>query len=754
MSFLAKLRVAIAAVLAVATAVLPGAAQAAGPPSITDTWVSGVGAVVGDLRAEIDTAEATTTYHFSYLTEAAYQANVNAAKDPFAGAARAPLAGTPSIPAASVPQAVLQHVALFQAATTYRYRVVAKNAEGETKGPTKALSTRAATGGSLVLPDNRAWELVSPANKGGGQVDPPESIAGGGVLQAAANGDAFSFSSIASFGDGGGAAPGSQYLATRGSGGWGSDNLTAPLVSAGYPDSGQGVPYRLFSSDLNLGLLSNGQHCRGGASGCMVPNPPPLGSGAVAGYRNFYLRSGGGYEALLSGSSIPALSPADFEVGFAGATPDLSQIVLSTCAALSAEAVEVPDGDGCDEAKPNLYLWSGGGLKALNLLPAQSQSAPGADLAAQSGAISADGSRVYWTLAGNLYLRDGSLTKQVDSSLGGGGTFETASADGSVAYFTKAGHLYRFVAATEALTDLTPGGGVLGVLGASADGTYLYHLTTSGLFLLHGALTKVADGADPSNYPPTTGTARVAPNGKTLAFVSSESITGYDNDGNAEVYRYDAVAEKLICASCNPTGSRPFGPSSIPGALANGEGPEATRAYKPRVLSSDGRRLFFDSADSLVAQDSDERRDVYQWEAQGSGSCQAASGCISLLSGGRRDGGSFLDASVDGSSAFFLTADSLIAKDSGSLDVYVARIGGGFSEAVPPVPCNGDECQGPAPGPEDPLPGTATLRGPGNPPLVFAKEKPQKKPGKRKRGKGKGKKGKTKGSKTNRGGRR
>jgi hypothetical protein len=335
------------------------------------------------------------------------------------------------------------------------------------------------------------------------------------------------------------------------------------------------------------------------------------------------------------------------------------------------------------------------------------------------------------------------VTKQVDASLGGGGTFETASADGSTAFFTKAGHLYRFLASTAAVTDLTPGGEVLGVLGASADAGRVYYLTSSGLRLFsQGSSSQIAAGADAVNYPPASGAARVSADGRIIAFLSSASLTGYDNNGKSEVYRYDAAGNQLTCVSCDPTGERAEGPATIPAAIRNGEGPDATRVYKPRAMSADGSRVFFDTPDSLVVQDTDERPDVYQWEVQGAGSCQAAGGCISLISGGRVAGGSFADASADGSSVFFLTADSLVARDPAAIDLYVARVGGGFPELPLVAPCNGDECQGPAPAPEDPRPGTTGLEAVPNPPLKYVRERA--KPGKRKGKKGKAKRGKGK----------
>src|SRR6185312_9914602 len=111
--------------------------------------------------------------------------------------------------------------------------------------------------------------------------------------------------------------------------------------------------------------------------------------------RNYYLRSAAGaFTGLLSSADVAGL-PLDsshFELSFAGATPDLTHVILSTCAKLTADATEVAGTGGeCDPSKPNLYEWSGGGLTLINLLPGESTGTPGASLAAQSGAISANG---------------------------------------------------------------------------------------------------------------------------------------------------------------------------------------------------------------------------------------------------------------------------------------------------------------------------------------------------------------------------
>lgn len=741
--------------LVVAAALLGALAPSAagsGPPVVGGTWASAVQSSTARLSAEVIPNGLASSYHFDYITQAAYAANLNASKEGFSGASRAPAGADANLGSGSIPVTVQQLLSVLQPSVAYRYRVVAKNAEGTTTGASFAFSTQG-TGGVALLPDSRGWEMVSPVEKNGGQVAQPGTIAGGGVLHAAASGDSVTYGSTASFASGAqGAPPASQYLSRRGVDGWMTGNITVPIVSGSFGIEDEGVPYQLFSGDLARGLLLNGEHCRDSAGGCAVANPPLAGTDAPAGYQNYYSRdtASGLFEALLGDSDIAGLSlgPADFDLRLTGGSPDLRHLVLSTCASLTADATEIPLGTGCDPLAQNLYGWtSGAALTLLNILPAQSLGHPRAVLAAQSLAVSSDGSRVYWSdlATGNLYLRAGSQTKQVDAAAGGAGVFQTASADGSIAFFTKAGHLWRYSAATEAAADLTPAGGVEGVLGTSGDGSRVYYLSAAGLFLWDGATTEVAATADASNYPPTTGTARLSDDGAKLLFLASASLTGYDNtdlnsgEADSQIYLYDAPTAQLRCLSCNPTGGRPIGPSTIPGAIANGTAAGSIDSYKPRAMVANGRRVFFDSDDSLVLTDTNKDTDVYQWETQGEGSCARPGGCLSLISSGRStDGASFVDAATDGDDAFFLTDGSLVAGDPGGVDLYDARIGGGFPVAPTPIACQGDLCQAVPPVPVDPT--LTTLQpGAGNPPVSYKKfgkhRKKHRKHGKRNSGK-------------------
>jgi hypothetical protein len=94
---------------------------------------------------------------------------------------------------------------------------------------------------------------------------------------------------------------------------------------------------------------------------------------------------------------------------------------------------------------------------------------------------------------------------------------------------------------------------------------------------------------------------------------------------------------------------------------------------------------------------------------------------VQLISAGRSaQPSTFIDASADGSSAFFLTDESLLPTDPGSTDIYLARSGGGFPSPPSGIPCDGDACQALPGAPDDPTPGTQ-VPGSGNPPVHFPK---------------------------------
>jgi hypothetical protein len=669
----------MAAAVVVAALLWPVSAKAAAP-QVKATWATEVTASSFRARGTIATEGLTTSYRFDYISAAAYNANVGAGQPGFSGAQSMPIGGEAKLFGSATDQEASQRVGGLAAGTSYRFRLAAKSSGGESFGPTRTVTTQEASP-VFGLPEGRGWEMVSPIDKNGGGVAGRGELFGGGDFQAAAQGGSITYGSASSFGGAAGAPGASQYISVRAAGGWTTANVTMPTTAGAFDPDPDGTPYRLFSTDLDTALALVQPHAF----------------------------------QLLSMTPAPSLirSLATPDLRFAGATEALSGVVFATCAALTSDAIEAPGSDGCDPAYPNLYLQDAAGLHLVNLAPGDLTGTPGAGLAAPAGAVSSDGSRVYWVdQSGALFLRDGSRSLLVDSA----GVFQAASSDGSVAYFTKASHLYRYSLAAESSSDLTPGGGVQGVLGTSRTGGYAYYVDGSGVKLWHsGTTVAVAVAADPSSYPPATGTARVSADGTRLAFLSSDPLTGYDPEGASELYRYDATAGSLLCASCNPYGARPLGPSSVPGAIVNGS---EAQAYKPRTMDADGSRLFFDSQDALLPNDSNGEQDVYEWRAQGVSGCAKASGCLGLISSGNAaEPASFVDASADGTDVFFLTDASLVPADSGSADIYDARIGGGFPSPETPIPCFGDDCQSLPPEPDDPTPGTLFYGSEGNPAL-------------------------------------
>jgi hypothetical protein len=290
--------------------------------------------------------------------------------------------------------------------------------------------------------------------------------------------------------------------------------------------------------------------------------------------------------------------------------------------------------------------------------------------------------------------------------------------------------------------------------GATSGVPNLYRFEKGSGFSFIAALTasetdpgSKAGGASVDNFVPSLRTARVSPDGMHIVFMSaslalSKLTASYDNTDaesgqpDAEVYLYDAgnggQVGRLVCVSCNMSGVRPSG-REVTGGVQGEAGAWAaaqipgweSQLHPSRVLSADGSRLFFESFESLVLRDTNGKQDVYEWErAGGEDACEdvgadlfvkGAGGCISLISSGEgAEDSQFLDASASGSDVFFTTESSLLSQDFGLVDVYDARVNGGF--AAPPPPkrgCEGEACQSASAPPDDATPATS-VGGKGN----------------------------------------
>jgi DNA-binding beta-propeller fold protein YncE len=185
---------------------------------------------------------------------------------------------------------------------------------------------------------------------------------------------------------------------------------------------------------------------------------------------------------------------------------------------------------------------------------------------------------------------------------------------------------------------------------------------------------------------------QISPDGRYAAFGAYDPLTGHPNPFEREqIYRYDADAETVECASCAPSGAAARNDTSLSPHGLN--------------LTDDGR-VFFTSGESLALRDTNGRLDVYEWSG-------GAPGLISTGLGA--EDSRLLTASADGRDAFFFTRDKLVGDDAngGAVRIYDAREGGNFFIDPPRQPCAAsDECHG-AGTPQPPAPNINTVTGAG-----------------------------------------
>jgi hypothetical protein len=118
-------------------------------------------------------------------------------------------------------------------------------------------------------------------------------------------------------------------------------------------------------------------------------------------------------------------------------------------------------------------------------------------------------------------------------------------------------------------------------------------------------------------------------------------------------------------------------------------------------------------------------QDVYEWEENGRGSCQSSAqngGCLYLLSTGVSSEPAFFgDASASGDNVFIFTRETLVPQDKdGIRDLYDVRVNGGLASQHPESPptCEAEACRGAGTSPP-PASGAASavFQGDGNPPI-------------------------------------
>ncbi len=403
--------------------------------------------------------------------------------------------------------------------------------------------------GEGFLPNDRAWEMVSPPDKNGGDVYPASSR-----TRAAADGNAVQFISPAGFAHSSGMTVLGEYIAERtaapGTPGWATHGILPKQPSISLVGLAQGA-FPLYQGEMSPDLSRGIYMAQTQLPGYEAPS--------AANVPNLYLRddlreSGpGSYQLLSEPFALTPATPFPASPFVAGSSTSFSKVAFESRAKLTEDAQEN------DIRK--LYESEGGVLRLAGRIPASgsecddevgpsceaapsSQAGVGAE--GESGLhhrtlhmVSADGSRVFFQAPvntggqphdiGSVYMReDGRRTVKLNASekdvpeAEQGAILYDASASGDRVFFVTGEGLVEqdednaqdiYMAepdapAGERLTLVTVDGeptavadDVSEVAGASEDGRYLYFMmggqlvagepvqvngvTVEGLYLWH-----------------------------------------------------------------------------------------------------------------------------------------------------------------------------------------------------------------------------------------------------------------------------
>jgi hypothetical protein len=182
--------------------------------------------------------------------------------------------------------------------------------------------------------------------------------------------------------------------------------------------------------------------------------------------------------------------------------------------------------------------------------------------------------------------------------------------------------------------------------------------TTIVLAALAAALTLVSSaGAAPASYKGSSA------DGKIVFFETADQLMPGDTDSKRDVYERSYDEEPGIESyvtrevSLGPTGGNDAYDATFKG------------------VNEEGTKVFFTTEESLVAEDTDHRMDVYMREPESESGkttliSRGASSCAPECGNGSLDA-NFAGASADGEKVFFVTQEKLTAADrDSSVDIY------------------------------------------------------------------------------------
>jgi hypothetical protein len=615
------------------------------------------------------------------------------------------------------------------------------------------------TGASSHLPDCRAYELVTPPDTNGrtltevgstSNLGPSYSVFPTELASPTAPSFVYGTNTGALATPPGGIGTFDTYAAKRQAGGWVTTELLNPasgIFLAPSPVWPGGV-----SSDHGYSFSTEKISGKNTASYLREPdgsfqlvglgtlNDEPYAEGR-------YISPGGGHVIFTTGPNEATQSTWCKESE-------------GQCKTLPLEPKSPPEGTGAVYDRP-----ADGPTHVVSLLPGNEPAAAG-EQACYRGS-SKDATSIAFELttaceidperkpAGTLYVRadNGLPGERSEEVASGKPVFAGLSDDGLYLFYVLGGTIHRFDTAIEADVEVNPVGEAK-VVNVSADGSHVYFICEEeiegegepgkpNLYVWSGAATRYIATVLPGDLVRTSGnlsgapaltnwttwvtnsplqkhsqgpgadSSRSTPDGTVLVFESRAQLTAYDNADHTEIYRYDATEDELSCVSCN-SGLEPAQGDARLQAL------EAVLTAIIHNLSDDGSKVFFETTEALVEEDTNGSNDIYEWEAGEPPSPHLISSgkTPSYLHGEAEPGLSaanvLMSVTPDGSDVFFSAKDAqpLVpgAGENGTQGIYDARVDGGFPLPAAPLICVEEACKSAAKGEKDRPEGAASER--------------------------------------------
>ena len=446
----------------------PAAFTAPHAPRVDSSSATNRSSTFADLDATIDPLGADTSYHFEYVGEADYNATeyedaiVTAETDIGAGGSTG-----------SVDARVAQQIGGLAPGTTYHFRVVAENKVGHeveiTDGPDSSFTTLPAVG--TVLPDARAYELLTPPGKGGAadMFVYPESngeFVNRDVGYPSESGDGYLLETDSAFGPFP-AALSNRYVFNRDSATkkWTYTSLASPSLGV------QRITTPVFDpSDFSQVGFGDAVGSEVGATGSHLVDlvGPP----------------GGPYTTVFTGTEASTALGSATDTREVGGSSDLKKVVLE-----SLNYTLAPEAEGQDAGSHALYEWDGTGAcesgtancQLVDVTAEGSAFKCGATLGqgpypgSKHNAVSADGSKVIFT-APDPFMR--SNGKSATSGCWDGGTSNTPQL-----YMRSDGETLKLSAPEPGVTEKgkSPIPHPAVYAGASEDGSKIFFVTETEL---------------------------------------------------------------------------------------------------------------------------------------------------------------------------------------------------------------------------------------------------------------------------------